>query len=102
MVENGVTLYGEADKFERVAGTLLKYIHPPNTASVDDCTAAYRCAIGSMAEILIEGVRVNHPDEPASSVQRQRKNRTISVIRRLRAKFSKAAPEKLEQHVWKG
>jgi hypothetical protein len=100
MVENGVKLYGEADKFEHMAGTLLKYIHPPNTASVDQCAAAYRCAIGALAEVYLATVYTR--GDFAGDVSRQRKNRTISVIRRLQAKFSKAAREELERHVWKG
>lgn len=100
MVENGVKLYGEADKFEHMAGTLLKYMHPPNTASVEQCASAYRAAIGALAEMYLATVYAR--GSFTGDISRQRKSRTISVIRRLQAKFSQAAQEKLEQHVWKG
>ena len=95
MIENGVKLFAEADKFDMAAGTLLSCLRPPNTLAVSQLAKQYRLTLMALCEYLIDNVKRNIADGGAGSEQRQRRNRTISVLRRQRKKFSGIAYDTL-------
>lgn len=102
MRDNGIELYRHADTFDMFAGTLTKVIHPRHSADLHFVVQHYKMALHSVAEILIERLKREIPDAGPYTIERQRRNRTISMIRRILTRHSKQAHRQLSSNIWKG
>jgi hypothetical protein len=102
MIDEGVVLYSQADKFNDIAGVLLRSIQPKNKSEVKNVREHYNCAIESIMIVFIEQIRRSYPEGDTGSYLQKRRNYTISNIRKLFTKYRKISHKQLMKNVWKG